>query len=325
MRVTPSYTFSMIPEEAFPDTIQEITRELDAYRNEGFFTSFDGQQLYYEYFLAENSTANVIIVHGLSEFTKKFYEAAWYFLHQGYNVFLYDQRGHGKSCRLTDRHDLIHVDHFEDYAEDLDAFISKVVLPADQKPLALYCHSMGGAVGLIYLNRHGEKIQKAVLSAPLFWAKSVNLPQGLINATVWAGQVLNGKKKRFFFCHDFNPDFSFSQASDKSFHRFTHYLSLRRENPCYQTSPMTYGWTTASIRAGRRSLRRRFIRGITTPLLLISAEADTVVKTKPHHRFAAKCSCCTLLSIPEGNHGMLVGTEDTIRMHMEGALGFLQD
>ena len=325
MGFTPNYTFSLISEEAFPATIEEITKELSPYRQEGTFTSFDKNEFYYEYFLAEGSTASVVIVHGLSEFTQKFYEATWYFLHQGYNVFLYDQRGHGKSCRLTDRPDLIHVDRFDDYVEDLDCFIEKVVLPAEDKPLYLYSHSMGGAVSLRYLSRHGEKIKKAVLSAPLFIANSVNLPQFIINTTVWAGRILKGKKKRFFFCHDFDPNHPFSRSSDKSFNRFTHYLKLRRENPCYQTSPMTYGWTTQSLKLNRQALKKSFIKKITTPILLISAGADTVVKTKPHHKFANKCKSCTLLTIAEGNHGMLVGTQETIGQHVEATLAFFQD
>lgn len=325
MRFTPNYTLPLISEDDFPAAIEKITQELSKYRQEGFFTTFDGNKLYYEYFLAEGSTASVVIVHGLSEFTQKFYEAAWYFLHQGYNVFLYDQRCHGRSCRLTERNDLIHVDHFDDYAKDLDCYIEQVVLPTEAKPLYLYSHSMGGAVSLWYLGRHGEKIKKAVLSAPLFVAKSVNLPQFIINATVWAGRILNGKKKRFFFCHDFDPNHPFSRASDKSFNRFTHYLKLRREHPCYQTSPMTYGWATSTSRLHRSFLRKSFIKKLTTPILLISAEEDTVVKTKPHYQFADKCKNCTLLTVPEGNHGMLVGTEETIKMHMEATLSFFQD
>ena len=79
----------------------------------------------------------MVILHGMSEFTCKHYELAYYLLQQGYNVFLYDQRGHGRSQRLTDRIDLIHVERFSDFVEDLDLFVNNIVLPAADKPLYL--------------------------------------------------------------------------------------------------------------------------------------------------------------------------------------------
>ena len=125
MRFVPDYTLQILSEEEFPAGIREIERQLDACRHEGYISSFDGTRLHYEYFLAENSVASVVIVHGLSEFTKKFYEVASYLLRQGYNVFLYDQRCHGLSDRLTDRIDLIHVDRYRDYVEITTAQIRR--------------------------------------------------------------------------------------------------------------------------------------------------------------------------------------------------------
>ena len=88
----------------------------------------------------------VLYRHFKPKFTKKYHEFAWYLLNQGYDVFLFDQRCHGLSCRLTDRTDLIHVASFTHYYQDLHCFVQQIVKPATKLPLYLYAHSMGGAV-----------------------------------------------------------------------------------------------------------------------------------------------------------------------------------
>ena len=129
MKFRPDYQFSVFAEEEFAEKFQEAAAQMEPCRQEGFFHGFDGKDLYYEYFLAENSRGAVVILHGLSEFTKKYHEFAYYLLNQGYDVFLYDQRCHGRSCRLTENPDVIHVGRFTHYVRDLDRFIRDVVRP----------------------------------------------------------------------------------------------------------------------------------------------------------------------------------------------------
>ena len=325
MNFTPNYLHQIIPEENFTEEIGKIAEALALHAHTGYFTAFDELSLYYEYYLAENSRATIVIVHGLSEFTKKFQEATWYFLNQGYNVFLYDQRCHGFSDRLTDELDMIHVDRFSDYVKDLSKFIDTVVTPNQDKPLYLYSHSMGGAVSLMYMAENPDKIQKTVLSAPLFEVCAVDLPYFLIQSAVTLGKWFIGSKKRFFSCRDFDPDIPFSRSSDKSQARFTYYLSLRKAEPMYRTTPMTYGWTNECLKVKNKLLRKSFIAKIKTPILMIIAEKDTVVKTAPQYAFAEKCSSCKAVTIPEGNHGMLAGTPETITRHIKETLDFFQD
>ena len=325
MRFVPDYNLEIIREEAFPTAIREIEQQLEPCRNEGYFVTFDGKKIYYEYFLAENSVASIVIVHGLSEFTKKFYEVASYFLRQGYNVFLYDQRCHGLSDRLTDRIDLIHVNRYEDYVKDLQIFIDTVVIPADAKPLYLYAHSMGGAVSLLYLSKHGDRIQKAVLSAPLIEPVSVDLPRWFICPAVGIAKWFCGRKRKFPLSSEFNPDHPYRQSADASENRFYHNLNMRRNNPRYQTTPLSFSWNHRTLQLRPRLLSRRFIRRIQTPLLLLSAEKDTVVKNEPQYIFAERCPVCTLISVPDTNHGMLAGTFETITAHIQHTLSFYRD
>lgn len=325
MRFVPDYTLNIIAEEAFPTAIREMEARLADCRVSGFVDTFDGEKLFYEYFLAENSRASIVLVHGLSEFTKKFYEVTYYFLNQGYNVFLYDQRCHGLSNRLTDRIDIIHVDDFADYEKDLAAFIDTVVLPADNKPLYLYSHSMGGAVCAMYMAHHPNRIQKAVLSAPLIDPVAVSLPRWFITPGVHLGGLLFGKKTKFVLSKEFNPDHPFEHAHDADKNRFMHNLNMRRSEPRYQSTPMSFGWVYQSLILRKRLLKKGLAESITTPLLLFSAEKDTVVKIDAQHAFAARCPHCRLVTLKEATHAILSGTQETLTTHLTMTMDFYND
>lgn len=309
MRYIPNYQLALVSEEDFPRQIAAINSRLERCRQEGFFSGFDGKQLYYEYFLAENSTASVILLHGLSEFTKKFHEFADTLLNQGFNVFLYDQRSHGRSCRLTDRQDLVHVDRFRDYVQDLECFVQQVVLPAEAKPLHLFAHSMGGAVAISYLAEHPGVFQAAVLSAPMIMPHTGRFPGWLSRMGTAASRAIKGAKTKFPGSRDFDPEYPFNRASDSSYARFAYNLQLRRDNPCYQTSPMTLGWVHESLRLRRKLLRAA--KKIRVPVLLLSGALDRVVRNDLQQRFAQKCESCSYVSVPEAKHGLLSGSDAT--------------
>ena len=102
MKHTPSYQLSILQEATFSEEMAAVAAQLADCRQEGTFCGFDGKELYYEYFQVQESRGAIVLVHGLSEFTGKYHEFAWYLLNQGYDVFLYDQRGHGRSAEAGD-------------------------------------------------------------------------------------------------------------------------------------------------------------------------------------------------------------------------------
>ena len=159
MLYQPSGKLCLVNEEDYANEMQKICKKLDECANKGYFSSFDGAEIYYEYFLVDNPKANIVVVHGYTEFVKKYYEIGSYFMDMGYNVFLYDQRGHGFSHRDIEDFQVTHVDSYEDYARDLQCFMEKVVFPNScGVPVNIYSHSMGGAVTSFYLSLTEDKI-----------------------------------------------------------------------------------------------------------------------------------------------------------------------
>ncbi len=322
MLFTPNPNFKILTDEEFTSSIGSITEALSEHRNGGFFNGVGGLKLNYEYYLCNNASASVIIVHGMSEFTSKYHEMCYYLLNSGYNVFIYDQRGHGFSDRMTEPVDLVHVDRFNDYVGDLELFIDGVVSPLSDKPIYIYSHSMGGAVTALYLAKHSDKVQKAVLAAPMFAPVIGSTPLPIAIFGTWAKSVFAGKKSAFNRSKKFNPEVAERNATDESRGRFLHNLELRKKEPMYQSTPMSSGWVLGSITLLGAMRRRKLAKRIKTPLLLITAGNDTVVKNPPQNKFAEKCAACTQVILEGATHSIMTCSQGIITDYVNRILDF---
>ena len=264
-------------------------------------------------------------MHGLSEFTKKFYEIAWYFYLEGYSVYLYDQRCHGRSCRLGARADILHVDKFSDYAKDLNEFIKGIVLKTSDKPVYLYSHSMGGAVVALYLAKWQTEVKKAVMSAPLFDPCVGKVPHSVARASAKISAILFGTRQKFGTSSEFNPETPHRKSLDASYNRFNHNMDMRRSSREYQTTPMSNGWVYNSLCLRSQITKSKLPLKIKTPILLISAENDRIVEIAPQYEFAKRCKTCKLISLKGANHAMLTGTQKTITEHVTAVLKFFEN
>lgn len=322
MGFQPNCQLNILEDAAFAEAMDAVREELARHRCEGFFEGVDGAQIYYEYFLCDGARGSVVLLHGMSEFTCKHYELAWYLLHQGYSVFMYDHRGHGKSQRLTPRSDLIHVERFDDYVQDLDIFVNTVVQGAATAPLYLYGHSMGGAVSLFYMAAHPGVFRKVVLSSPLF-EPIVGVPIPLAAVSALKDQLLRGPKSKLTHSRDFSAQIPDQWLHDPKCSRNLYMLRLRLEESCYQTTPMSARFALRALYLTPRLLR--LAKHITTPHLLISGEEDTVVNTRPHHRYAKRAPMCSFVSVPDGKHAMTCDHEAQVAVHTHLVLDFLRE
>jgi lysophospholipase len=125
--------------------------------------------LRYKAFLKDTAPAQIVIVHGFGERSEKFMEMAYDFHEAGYNVFVFDQRGFGRSTRVNpEGKDSIYVESFSNYAKDLEQFLIDVVKAPGPKPTFLFAHSMGGLVSTLVMHDRPDLVDGAVLSAPMF-------------------------------------------------------------------------------------------------------------------------------------------------------------
>lgn len=325
MQTAQNRKLDIVPEQVFPEAVVQIEQALSALRREGYFTADDGGELYYEYFTAENPVGSVVFVHGLSEFTKKYYEFAYYFVKQGYHVFLYDQRGHGKSHREVSRPELIHINSFDQLVEDLDAFIEKMVHPVSSGPLYLYAHSMGGAVGILYLAKYGSKLKKAVLTSPLFVPRMNDWPVLPFLLSTAIGQWLRGEKAKFLLSGEYRPGKPYIPAVGDSPARMRYCLAHREREQLYRSTPLTVGCARRMLKLRRRLLSEPVTQGISVPTLMLCAETDTMVRTKYQKRFAQRCAACTHETLEGANHALHTDCNEIIEKTLQRVFYFFSE
>lgn len=100
---------------------REVVPFLKKYRHSGFFCPDKGQKkIYYESYRREDAKGIVIMVHGFFESAEKYAEMIYYFFQAGYQVYIMDVRGHGRSAREQADLSLVHIDQFKRYLSNLD-------------------------------------------------------------------------------------------------------------------------------------------------------------------------------------------------------------
>lgn len=292
MLFEPANQYTIVEDDAFAEAIVEITNTLNQYANTGYFTSFDNQKMYYEYFKVARAKASIIIVHGYTEFTKKYYELTWYFMAMGFNVFLYDVRGHGYSYRHSDDIELTHVNKYEDYVSDLDAYIRQIVLPnSSGLPLYLFGHSMGGTIAQMYISRGEALIQKTILSAPMIYPYTPPLPKFIIKMLLRSEAKKFGWDGRFKFSSSFNPEAKIEKSHDLCFPRFQYNLEARINDLHYRNSYGSNSWTYEAVCAIEKILNRKATKRVKSEVLILIAGKDSAVNPKHQKKLAARLGC----------------------------------
>lgn len=265
------------------------------------FKSFDGSKLRYYYEMPENAKAVIVILHGFCEFWGKYHEMAWYFREAGYGFFFLEQRGHGYSERTVDRLDLVHVHNYEQYVEDLHEFVNQVVVPMNgNRNLYLYTHSMGGAIGALFLEKYPDYFQKAIFSSPMLEMNTGSIPKPIISVYI-AYLKLRGKMKELSIGQSyFDGKPIFKESSCQSKARYDYQFEQRLLNEYYQMYGGTFGWVSASLKANRELLR--YAEKVCIPLIMFTAGNDHLVKAEGQLTFAKKSSDTMVINYTESKH-----------------------
>jgi len=131
--------------------------------NKGTFKSFDGLELFYQYWKNDsNIKAVLVIVHGFGEHSGRYMNVVNHFIPNGYCIYSYDLRGHGQSPGQRG-----YIKDWKEYREDLKTFISFVKNKMPDTPLFLMGHSLGGLIVLEYVLHYPEGLKAVISSGPL--------------------------------------------------------------------------------------------------------------------------------------------------------------
>jgi alpha-beta hydrolase superfamily lysophospholipase len=100
-------------------------------------------------------------VHGLGEHSGRYGNVVEVFVPQGYAVWGFDLRGHGRTPGPRG-----HIDSWDQMRDDVRAFLDMILESDAGPPLILYGHSMGGLAALEFVLHEDTGIKCLIASAP---------------------------------------------------------------------------------------------------------------------------------------------------------------
>jgi acylglycerol lipase len=217
----------------------------------------DGAQMFTQSWVPDEAArGTIIIAHGYAEHSGRYTHVAEYFVHQGYAVYSFDQRGHGQS-RGSERG---YFERFETLCDDLRRYVEWVRSQERMGPLFLIGHSMGSMLALYYAARH-QAILKGMVLSGTFLARNEDEP-ATTRALV---RVLSQVAPRTGVREIDSSTLSKDQAVVRS----------------YDTDPNNYRGKIPARVAAEWFSATRYILGnlqrVTLPVLILHGKADRLV------------------------------------------------
>lgn len=280
--------------------------------------------IYYEYYRAKDAKGAVVICHGFSESAEKYKEVIYYMVSVGYSVFIIDHRGHGRSIRVTAHPNKIHVAHFSDYVSDLHLLIEKIVKPrAVGLPLYLFAHSMGGAIGTLYLETYPDNFKKAVLSSPMLRINTGIFPETAA-LMIAHSMVRRGNGEAYGLGqNDFIPGERFEDSASSCEERFRYYSQKREATPQFQVSGSSYNWIYEAIRADKFMRSEKACAKIKIPVLVFQCMNDGSVDARGISEFVAHAPSTTLVQMTDCKHEIYNSSDSVLKDYYRQLFQFL--
>lgn len=266
----------------------------------GRFAGSGGVSIAYRLFDRGPATPAIVLLPGYSEPARKYAELIYDLGARGYSIYIMDHRGQGASDRLTPLHDLGHIDDFSYLVADFETFMASVVLPGGHPRLYLLAHSMGAAVGTLYLANHPTVFRAAVFSSPMFRIDTHDTSElyAYLGSLwkVWTGagqEPVDGPQR-----YRFDPSRTVAESNvTSSGARWQEHLQIIRDDPRLALGGVSYGWLNQAMRA-TRGIDRLGAR-LRIPVVVLKAGRDTIVHTEADDSFCRRSPApCTVASAP---------------------------
>ncbi|MFQ3219301.1 MAG: lysophospholipase [Paraglaciecola sp.] len=280
----------------------------------GEFMGVDKVNIVYAFLLHPCPIGSVVISSGRIECLLKYQELIYDLYQNGYCVFIHDHRGQGFSGRMTDNSHMGYVQDFTDYVTDFKIFYDTVIKLKSEYQPQLLCHSMGGAIGALYVHAYPQDFGHVVFSAPMFGIRPP-MPAWLVTGLLRLNELINtfsGKPTAYFFGQGNYENIHF--ADSQLTHSEVRYRLFREEyerQPRVQLGGVTCQW----LKAARAAMDKiESLAGtLSIPALVLQAGADQVVDNKRQDLVVASMPHCKKVVIKGAKHELLM-EEDKYRM-----------
>lgn len=280
--------------------------------------------VYYEQYCQPQAKGCIVMIHGFSESAEKYAELIYYFFRNGYQVYIPDVRGHGRSVRTENDLSLIHIDHYERYLDDLEYLTVNIVKKENPHlPLYLYGHSMGGGICAAFLEKRPDLFPKAILSSPMIRPLTGGIPFGLARIIAITMSALGKGHQYVAGHHEFRADETFENSAATSAERYDYYYQKRCADKYFQTSGASYCWLREATGLSAYILKKPNCRKIRTQILLFQAQQDDFVSRKAQECFAGQVKRVRLVPVAETKHEIYMSSDGVLHDYIEQILTFL--
>ena len=315
-----------LAEDSLEEDMENIVEPyLEEHKTTGYFQGYDGQELYYEQYQADEEKGHIVVVHGFTDATYKFHEVMYYFLKSGYSVSALDHRGHGYSYRSEENLSKVSIESFDEYKDDLKIFVNDIVRPvlkADERLFA-YAHSMGGGIAALLLEEDGSVFDAAVLTSPMMEIEFSGIPNHIAMLITNGANLLGMEEEYTIGSSDFEEVYDFENSSYTSEARYEYVSHYGASDEKYRMSGGNYKWLTAAIKATKDV--RENAGKYTTDTLLFQAENDTTVGPNGQNEFTSKASNVQMVLVEESKHSILFTENNTFIPYMNTILDFYEE
>jgi lysophospholipase len=276
----------------------------------------DGLRLRYAHWrpTARRTLGTVCLFQGRGECIEKYFEVVGDLRRRGFAVATFDWRGQGGSERRLRNPHKGHVDSFEEYDRDLDAFMHQVALPDCPPPHFALAHSTGGLVCLRAASAGRTRFTRMVLAAPLIGLGARRPSQSVIYAAsalltaIGLGEIEAPRLKirtRGNGVSDENP-----LTSDMD--RYAQIVEISKQMPQIAIGPPTYGWLYAACKAMSEATDPDFAPSINVPVLIVAGLGDKIVSVGAMEAMAGELRAGALAVLPGARHELMM-ERDSLR------------
>lgn len=306
------------------ELVENAKEKLSKIKEGGYFEGKNNAKIYYEKYSIDNEKGRVVISHGFSECIDKFTEMIYYFTEMGYSVYAIEHRGHGRSGSLSKTHkNQINVEKFKYYVDDLKTFLDKIVVEKDTD-LYLYAHSMGGAIGTMFLEEYNGYFKKAILSAPMMEIKTGDFPKW-IAYIISSLYILAGKGDKYLFGQGpFDGKYDLDGAGTTNKYRYENHLEELKNNEGIQRSGGSFKWMFESLKASDKIIKKKNVQKINIPILLFQSGMDTFVKDRGQNKFCERAKNCRKIRFENAKHEIFGEDDETLMKYLKIIKEFLE-
>jgi lysophospholipase len=260
---------------------------------------------------------SIVLSGGRTEVIEKYFEVIQDCLDRGFVVLAHDWRGQGLSHRALPDPLKGHADGAKAFVDDFRSLLDRYAdrLP---KPWVALAHSMGGCLTLLAMAHGEDRFAGAILSAPMLGVHIGG--RSLVTAAMLTRvSRMLGRGKHYVLGdpgRPFGPDFETNVLTHDR-RRFARTYAQVAAEPKLALGSPTWGWLDFALKATAELARPERLGRITVPVIIVSAEEDSLVDNTAQQVAARHLPQGKFINVPGAYHEILMETDEMRNIFMK--------